>query len=124
VTFALTGSARERFTQSVHFSERARWRAKRRAAAVRQRETPAALRRYHAAEMRTPTPAEVDVVVDAAIAHDGEWKQAVQDEQWGVRNGTLYGISVLVEQHELIIARLDRIARAIEDLVVKDDQDT
>jgi hypothetical protein len=109
VSFGLTGDTRQRFTDSVHFSERNRLLAQRRARVVREREIPRIRQRNRAAEMHDPTQNEIDVVVDSAIERDSKWKVAVQKEQWGVRNATMYGLALVAEQNEQIIDLLEEL---------------
>lgn len=138
MSVSLTGTAADRFREAVAYSEKNRQRVIREFARVRRRQLPRIQRQLRAIEMREPTAAEVEALLERTAAEDADYRTAVANEQWGGRLAQVYGLAVIAEQNERIIAqhdraavlserviaRLDRIAKILEDLTYESSDST
>lgn len=122
MSVALRGSAADRFSDAIAYSERNRRRVARERARVRRRFYPQIVRQLRELEMRSPTEEQVDALLDRLCAEDPDFKTAVSNEQWGGRLAQTYGLVVIAEQNDRIIALLTDVAASLRNLALEDDR--
>lgn len=116
MSVALDGTVTERLRDSVAYMHRQR----RRVVAVRRRivrREEAQIRlRYRNAEQREPSAEELEVLLDAVVGDNPDFKAAVGNEQWGYRLTSAYALLRVAEQNDEIIRLLGRIAATLDRL--------
>lgn len=122
MSVALNGTAAERLRDAIAYSERNRRRVARERARVRRRFYPQIIRQLRELGMDTPTAEQVDALLDRLCADDSDFKTAVANEQWGGRLAQTYGLVVIAEQNDRIIALLTDVAASLRNLALEDER--
>lgn len=115
---SLSGDAVQRFRDALELSERNRRRADRIRDRVHRQHAADVRRRYRNAEMRDPSAAELDVLLDRIVAENSDFKTACSDEKWGLQLAAAYGPAVIAEQNDRIISLLERLNATLAGLAV------
>lgn len=118
MSVGLTGTVTERLREVVSYMHRKRRRMTAIRRSVHRREEAQVRLRYRNAEMRDPTPEELEVLLDRVVSQNNDFNTAVGDEVWATRLVTAYALLRIAEQNDEIIALLSRQNRILDEMTV------
>ncbi len=116
MSVALNGTVAERLREAIGYMHKQRKRVVDISRRVTRRESPQIIKRFRGIEMRDPTAAELEILIDRVISENPDFKAAIANEQWGYRLTSAYALVRAAEQNDEIISLLRDVRSELQRL--------